>query len=48
MTLEQAMDVLIKVTGEFRGTRTDHDHIRKALETIHKALFPKEEKECQD
>jgi hypothetical protein len=42
MTLEQAMDMVVKATGEFRGNRQDHAVITEALQVLHKELFQKD------
>ena len=44
MTIEQAMDVIVRVTGEFRGNRQDHANITQALQVLHKELFQKDTK----
>ena len=42
MTVEQAMDVIVRVTGEFRGNRQDHATITEALKVLHAELFQKD------
>ena len=44
MTIEQAMDTVVKVTGEFKGNRQDHALITEALQVLHKELFQKDTK----
>jgi len=44
MTIEQAMDVIVRVTGEFRGNRQDHANITQALQVLHNELLQKDAK----
>jgi len=37
--MDQAMDLIIKVTGEFKGNRQDHALITQALEVINQAIY---------
>jgi len=37
--LTDAFQIIVNVTGEFRGTRTDHQNIANALEKIRSKIF---------
>ena len=40
MTVEQAFNLIVQVTGEFKGNRQDHKMITEALEKIKELITP--------
>jgi len=44
MKPEEAFDIVVKVTGDFKGNRQDHALITQALEVL-SSLIPKEDPE---
>lgn len=41
MNKEQAFDLIVQVTGEFKGNRQDHAMITQALEILRQEVFSK-------